>query len=56
MQSYDFLSGGNKGNLRKAPLKNGGSAGTRTQDHLIKSHVTTVFHNNSQSNTVGISV
>ena len=39
MQSYDFLSGGNKGNLRKAPLKNGGSAGTRTQDHLIKSQM-----------------
>ena len=39
MQSYYFLSGGNKGNLRKAPLKNGGSAGTRTQGHLIKSQM-----------------
>ena len=42
MQSYDFLSGGNKGNLRKAPLKNGGSAGTRTQGHLIKSLILTL--------------
>ena len=34
----------------------GGSAGTRTQDHLIKSHVTPIFHNNWQSNTAGISM
>ena len=56
MQSNDFLSGGNKGNLRKAPLKNGGSAGTRTQGHLIKSPVTTNNHYHQQALTTVISV
>jgi hypothetical protein len=56
MQSYDFLSGGNKGNLRKAPLKNGGSAGTRTQDHLIKSPMSANIHNSQQTFTTVISM